>query len=63
MEMFSSTSCLRHWVGSPPGGHLLLGLSIVHHIVELHGGEITASSAGLGLGSRFVVKFPLPLEI
>jgi CheY-like chemotaxis protein len=36
-----------------------LGLSIVRHIVELHGGEITASSQGANLGSRFTVKFPL----
>ena len=36
-----------------------LGLSIVRHIVELHGGEITAESEGLGKGSRITVKFPL----
>jgi CheY-like chemotaxis protein len=29
------------------------------HIVELHGGEISAYSDGPGLGSRFTVKFPL----
>jgi signal transduction histidine kinase/ActR/RegA family two-component response regulator len=40
-------------------GGLGLGLSIVRHIVELHGGEITASSEGLDLGSKFTVKFPL----
>jgi signal transduction histidine kinase/CheY-like chemotaxis protein len=40
-------------------GGLGLGLSIVRHIVELHGGEITAFSAGLNLGSKFMVKFPL----
>jgi signal transduction histidine kinase/CheY-like chemotaxis protein len=40
-------------------GGLGLGLSIVRHIVELHGGEITAFSDGLGMGSHFVVKFPL----
>ena len=36
-----------------------LGLSIVRHIVETHGGEITAHSDGIGLGSKFTVKFPL----
>ncbi len=40
-------------------GGLGLGLSIVRHIVEMHGGEITAYSEGLDRGSRFMVKFPL----
>jgi signal transduction histidine kinase/CheY-like chemotaxis protein len=40
-------------------GGLGLGLSIVRHIVELHGGEITAYSEGLALGSKFTVNLPL----
>lgn len=40
-------------------GGLGLGLSIVRHIVELHGGEISAASDGAGLGSKFTIKFPL----
>jgi signal transduction histidine kinase/ActR/RegA family two-component response regulator len=40
-------------------GGLGLGLSIVRHIVELHGGEINAFSDGPDLGSKFTVKFPL----
>jgi signal transduction histidine kinase/ActR/RegA family two-component response regulator len=40
-------------------GGLGLGLSIVRHIVELHGGEIEVISAGSDQGSRFTVKFPL----
>jgi PAS domain S-box-containing protein len=37
-----------------------LGLSIVRHIVELHGGRVVASSLGVGRGSTFVVTLPLP---
>jgi len=40
-------------------GGLGLGLSIVRHIVELHGGEITAYSDGPGKGAKFTIKFPL----
>jgi signal transduction histidine kinase/ActR/RegA family two-component response regulator len=36
-----------------------LGLSIVRHIVELHGGEIVATSRGQGQGATFTIKLPL----
>jgi signal transduction histidine kinase/DNA-binding response OmpR family regulator len=36
-----------------------LGLSIVRHLVELHGGTVTARSEGLGLGATFSVRLPL----
>jgi len=36
-----------------------LGLAIVKHLVEQHGGQITAASDGLGSGSAFTVTFPL----
>ena len=40
-------------------GGLGLGLAIVRHLVELHGGEVTAHSDGLGKGSLFAVCLPL----
>jgi signal transduction histidine kinase/ActR/RegA family two-component response regulator len=38
-----------------------LGLSIVRHIVNLHGGTVTAHSDGLGKGSAFTIRLPLPV--
>jgi PAS domain S-box-containing protein len=40
-------------------GGLGLGLSIVRHLVELHGGTVSAFSAGLGQGASFTVRLPL----
>jgi signal transduction histidine kinase len=39
-------------------GGLGLGLAISKHLVELHGGDIEASSPGEGLGATFVVRLP-----
>ena len=36
-----------------------LGLSISHRIISQHGGEISATSPGEGLGATFVVRLPL----
>ena len=40
-------------------GGIGLGLAIVRHLVELHGGTATAHSEGRGKGSEFVVRLPL----
>jgi len=36
-----------------------LGLALVRHLVEMHGGTVQAESAGKGKGSRFLVKLPI----
>ena len=39
-------------------GGLGLGLALVKNLVELHGGQVACSSAGLGKGSQFIVTLP-----
>ena len=40
-------------------GGLGLGLAIVRHIVEIHGGDVKAESGGEGLGATFTVSLPV----
>src|SRR5262249_48911530 len=49
-------------VAAPParaGGGLGIGLTLVQRLVELHGGRVSAHSAGPGKGSEFVVRLPI----
>ncbi|WP_377704433.1 ATP-binding protein [Pseudoduganella sp. UC29_71] len=43
-------------------GGLGIGLSLTRGLVDLHGGSISAHSAGTGQGSVFTVRLPLPEE-
>ena len=47
----------RHAAHHERGG-LGLGLVVVRELIAAHGGSVCARSAGLGAGSRFVVKLP-----
>jgi two-component system, sensor histidine kinase len=40
-------------------GGMGIGLTLVKRLIELHGGEVRASSEGLGRGSRFDIWLPL----
>jgi PAS domain S-box-containing protein len=44
--------------GNRRHGGLGLGLSIVKHLVDLHGGAVSAHSGGLGQGTRMRVELP-----
>ena len=39
-------------------GGLGLGLALARHFVELHGGEVSAHSEGLGHGAKFEILLP-----
>jgi signal transduction histidine kinase len=51
--------CQADGTASRRHGGLGIGLSIVRHVVELHGGSVDVASAGKGRGTTFGVSLPL----
>ncbi|MEY4546814.1 MAG: hypothetical protein RL685_3009, partial [Pseudomonadota bacterium] len=45
------------------GGGLGIGLTLVKQLIHMHGGRVTAKSAGSGQGSEFTVWLPLQLRM
>ncbi|HEY3964988.1 MAG TPA: ATP-binding protein [Planctomycetaceae bacterium] len=44
-------------------GGLGIGLAIVRHVVELHGGSVRAESEGAGRGTTIAITLPLPADM
>src|SRR5690606_6805198 len=57
-ELFDMFSQLDRTLERSQGG-LGIGLHLVKRLAELHGGTVTARSAGVGHGSEFVVRLPV----
>jgi signal transduction histidine kinase len=56
--IFDMFTQLRHDTGRSQSG-LGIGLALVRKLLEMHGGTVTASSEGDGLGSEFLIKLPV----
>jgi PAS domain S-box-containing protein len=60
-KVFDLFSQVHHGQASKEGG-LGLGLTLTRRLVELHGGTVEVSSAGLGAGSEFIIRLPAPSQ-
>jgi PAS domain S-box-containing protein len=58
-DMFEQAA---HSINRSQGG-LGLGLTLVRSLVEMHGGSVSATSAGIGLGSEFIVHLPVAAPV
>jgi two-component system CheB/CheR fusion protein len=56
--IFDTFSGSKRGEGSTAGGGLGLGLTLVKRLVELHGGQVEARSAGSNAGSTFIIRLP-----
>ena len=56
-RVFDMFSQAPHSIGISKGG-LGIGLSLVRRLLSLHGGSVSASSAGAGHGSTFTIRLP-----
>jgi len=61
-RVFQMFTQLEHTAGRARGG-LGIGLSLVRTLVELHGGQVTVASQGLGHGTTFSVQLPWRAEV
>jgi signal transduction histidine kinase len=60
-KIFDMFTQLNERAGRPQSG-LGIGLALVRKLMEMHGGTVTAHSAGDGLGSEFVMTLPVLSE-
>ena len=57
-EVFEMFAQVARSIDRAKGG-LGIGLALVRHLVQLHGGSVSAASAGINQGSTFTVRLPL----